>query len=492
MTQKISVTEALRTILFYSELVDRQEWKIESLTTNSFYLNDLSLAQQNFQKIRQEFMINLKNFPTKVYPSCRYFEDKLKHFENKLISLQTFGTTITHQQFTNAIPNFTQNHSQYSSIPPSSYHTPSYQDINTLFKLEDKAPQIYKPLSFSVENGTDNQPTPSHLQTQVSPPDLAALGDKGRKTYRTTIMNETLETLKNGYYINSKGQKVTLDLQPSIQSLYCESTSGETRTRDGKYNTQIFLDKKDCLTVTHDCIKRGLNPIVLDAASDNHFGGGYKTGAGAQEENICRRSGLCYSVDPMIGMQTKDFYPLNKQGSHAGLYVSNVPVFRGEEKEGYPYLDQPFETAVGIFAAYNFNEHHQPKNGIPSQNIRRLIIDQKTGKYRLPDPEAHETKQKLRNFFHVAQTNRHDSVVLIPWGCGAFCNPPKHICEMAMELITQEFPHSFKEIHFSIIDDHNTGKAHNPRGNYVEFQETIENEFLKTGTVNNIGATFTT
>ncbi|MGC1878258.1 MAG: TIGR02452 family protein [Rhabdochlamydiaceae bacterium] len=308
--------------------------------------------------------------------------------------------------------------------------------------------------------------------SQVIPPHLPTLGDVGRKKYLTHIMMETLATLRDGHYINSKGQKITLDLQPAINSVYCLADSGGIKKRDGNYKTQFFLDKKDCLTVTRECIERGLRPIVLDAASDDHFGGGYMTGAGAQEENICRRSGLSIAVDPKQKRQTQDFYPLTKQGNQAGLYVSNVPVFRGEEGEGYPYLDKPFETAVAVMAAFNFNEEHQKQLG---QSIKKLIADEKTGELRIPPAEAIEMKGKLRNVLHMAQA--HDSIVLMPLGCGAFCNPPKHVSEMIIELITEEFPHSFKEIHIAVLDDHNTGKPHNPRGNYIEFKETIETKY---------------
>jgi uncharacterized protein (TIGR02452 family) len=346
--------------------------------------------------------------------------------------------------------------------------------------------QLVPTLQITNEAFPQGQIPVTGKPSQVAPPDLAGMGEKGRRSYRTAIMGETFETLNNGYYINSKGQKVVLDCQPSINSLDCQTQIQGSHRRRNKYPTQIVLDKKDCLTVTRDCANRGLNPIVLDAASDEHFGGGYKTGAGAQEENLCRRSGLCVAADPTLGPQKKDFYPLSQQGNYAGLYASHVPVFRGEEKDGYPYLDQPFETAVGIFAAPNFNPVHQQKHG-----INNPLITNSQGELRIPDAEVNEMKQKLRIFFQMAEKNGHQSVVLIPLGCGAFCNPPKHVCEIAMDVITRDFPNSFKEIHFSIIDDHNTGKAHNPRGNYVEFKETIENGFLKNGTLKAIGASFT-
>jgi hypothetical protein len=41
-------------------------------------------------------------------------------------------------------------------------------------------------------------------------------------------------------------------------------------------------------------------------------------------------------------------------------------------------------------------------------------------------------------------------------------------------LIVQEFPNSFKEVRIAIVDDHNTGMAHNPNGNYQAFKQTLE------------------
>jgi uncharacterized protein (TIGR02452 family) len=315
------------------------------------------------------------------------------------------------------------------------------------------------------------------------------MGEQDRKKYRTAIMNETLETLKAGFYINSKGEKVTLDLKPSVNSLSCQTKSGGEYIRPGNHKTQIFLENKDCLTVAGECVNRGNNPIVFDAASGGHFGGGYKTGAGAQEENMTRRSGLCIAADTKQGVQTKNFYPLksDERGKHAVLYTTQVPVFRGEEQEGYPYLDLPYEISVAITAGYNFNEKLQQKEGVQPQDMKKLVKDPKTGELRLPAAEAIETKQKLRTALHVAQKNGHDVVVLVPVYCGAYRNPPKQICEMIMDLITKEFPHSFKEVRFAIIDDQNTRKAHNPEGNYQAFKETIEKH---KDALQNIGAAF--
>jgi uncharacterized protein (TIGR02452 family) len=302
------------------------------------------------------------------------------------------------------------------------------------------------------------------------------------RDYRIKIMNETLGTLTQGSYVNAKGETVQFNLQPSTNSLECFSGKNipSNIKRQGSYQTKLFLDNKDCLVVTQDCAQRKLNPLVLDAASENKFGGGYKTGAGAQEENMCRRSGLCIAVDPSQNAQKNDFYTLTKNGEHAGLYVANVPVFRGEEKDGYPYLEEPFEAAVGIVAAYNLNVEYQQRllsRKTSTQPVLAAEKDLATGELRLPQLLAEGTKCKLRTLLDMAVAKGHESIVLVALGCGAFHNPPGHVCELMMELITEEFPHSFREIHISIIDDHNTGKAHNAQGNFAPFKNIIEQKF---------------
>ncbi len=427
------------------------------------YLPHLIVLFDQHQKLIEQTLSNWKNIDISTQPG----QQKNIAKKNALNSLAaTIVPSFLGENFKVQIPTPINPQTQKpreSHTALAAAYVEQYPCLKPFFLQLDNS------LTFDNEKLEDCQmitlgvPKPS----KVLAPDLKSVAYSEKKKYLAGIMQDTLQTLQAGYYINSQGKKISLNFQPSIDSLSLEKHDGGNSARKGNFQTTLFLDNMDCLTVTRDLAERGLNPIVLDAASDDHFGGGYKTGAAAQEENMCRRSGLCFAVDPTQSKQKKDFYPLSKHGEHAGLYVSNVPVFRGEEAEGYPYLDTPFETAVAVMAAYNFNAQHN--------SPLKLNFNQQTNEYYIPEPQATETKNKLRTVLHMAVQKGHESIVLMPLGCGAFHNPPKHVSGMLMDLITEEFPNSFKEIHISIIDDHNTGKAHNPNGNYAVFKTTIEN-----------------
>jgi uncharacterized protein (TIGR02452 family) len=305
-----------------------------------------------------------------------------------------------------------------------------------------------------------------HFKSSQAKNPADQIARQGIGKYLIDIMAETIQTLKKGSYINARGEKITLSVQPAIGSLASSSSIITTQQPiNNGFATKLFLDKKDCLKVAQDCAIRGLNPIVLDAASDYDFGGGYLSGARAQEEDLARRTTLCIAVDPKQGKQTKKFYPLSKQGDAFGLYVNHITVFRGERDEGYPHLERPFEVAMAIMAAPNFGKGHQDR--LPPE--QRFALENN----RLPPKQAKEMEAKLRNVLLMAQAKGHKSVVLMPFGCGAFANPPQHVAEIMLKL-TLEFAGTFEEIHIAAIDDHNTGKAHNPEGNHFAFKQTMQ------------------
>lgn len=266
------------------------------------------------------------------------------------------------------------------------------------------------------------------------------------------VMNETLDDLKRGNYTAANGTLQQLDTRAAAAGVTLHLSGGNVCQRAGGHTTLISVKNKDCLYAAKELLTKGLKPIVLDMANGDHFGGGYLTGARAQEEDCCRRSGLSLAVDNRHGLQTRNFYPLSQQSASAGLYVPSVPVFRAGADKGYLYLDRPFNVAFGVIDAIN-----------------SPAIDNSGEIPRLFPAETLRTREKIRTFFEMARQKGHDSVVFGALGCGAFRNPPGHIAEITLDVINKEFKHCFKEIVIAIIDDHNAGLSHNPGGNFNPF-----------------------
>ncbi len=286
----------------------------------------------------------------------------------------------------------------------------------------------------------------------ASPPNIPLTDLAAQQNYRVQIMNQTLGHLRAGHYTSPEGTRQSLDLSRAAQNASLFLSAGNVAQRPGFEPTRIIVKNKDCLHAAADLHTRGLNPMILDMASDGHFGGGYLTGARAQEEDCCRRSGLCFAGDTQHGLQRRNFYPLSGHSPGAGVYIPHVPIFRAGYDKGYEYLNQPFEAAFGIFAGFN----HPP-------------LDNSTGRARLFPAEAAATREKIRCFFEMARQKGHQSVVFGALACGAFRNPPDHIAEIAMDVITNEFAHCFKEVVISVLDDHNARLPHNPEGNFRPF-----------------------
>ena len=135
-----------------------------------------------------------------------------------------------------------------------------------------------------------------------------------------------------------------------------------------------------------------------------------------------------------------------------GIYSPNVSIFRECEANGYKLMSQPRE--VSFISVAGINSPELDNNG--------MIIP----------PLVNVTKNKIRTILRIGLKHGHDSLVLGALGCGAFCNPPRHIAKLFHEVIDEpEFKNKYKYIVFAILEDHNSHKAHNKEGNFIPFKE---------------------
>ncbi len=147
-------------------------------------------------------------------------------------------------------------------------------------------------------------------------------------------------------------------------------------------------------------------------------------------------------------------YPIPDTG---GIYSEYVTVFRSSENTGYSLLNQPYIVSIVSVAAVN-----------------RPEIIKKDKEYWLTEEYANLTKEKIRTILRISAMNGHDSIVLSAFGCGAFKNPPNHMARLFKGVFEEdEFKNRFKLVVFYTIDDHNSWKKHNPKGNILPFLEVF-------------------
>ncbi len=290
---------------------------------------------------------------------------------------------------------------------------------------------------------------------------VASVAREGFKELRKAVFKNTLQIIKNGEYRDA-GEKIVIENHTNenlIKDTIFYDAPPKVDDIQANYTQRISVINADCLESANLLQQLGYNPIVLNMANDTIPGGGVAEGAGAQEENIFRRSNLYVSLYQFsnkalkfdIPMHEKWQYPMKKRTG--GIYSPNVTVFRGSENNGYCLLIKPYKIAFVSVAAI-----FQPKVGRDERG------------FYLVESEAEITKEKMRTIMRIAIFNHHDSIVLSAFGCGAFCNPPNHIAELFKEVFEElEFKNKMKAIVFAIFDDHNSWRKHNPEGNVLPF-----------------------
>ena len=210
----------------------------------------------------------------------------------------------------------------------------------------------------------------------------------------------------------------------------------------------------DCVEVANDLLKIGYNPAILNLASRHHACGGYDSGAGAQEESLCRVSTLSQSLyqyfDPSQRCVREaeveprgKAYPLDI--NFGGIYSPDVTFFRHGLMKGFEFRKEPFRCGVISVAALNFRENTRYVN----EELKYKAAD---GGF-TSDGDAIQMN-KIRTIFRIALANGHDSIVLGAFGCGAFQLPPEAVAEQFSRVLAEpEFECRFRAVVFAILSN---------------------------------------
>lgn len=240
------------------------------------------------------------------------------------------------------------------------------------------------------------------------------------------IARGTVEVCKVGRYLNVAGEPVSLapPLRDLLECVLCTDCHAcPVQILD---DLDVTIENKDCVDAALDLVEAGFRPALLNMANAEAAGGGWKTGAAAQEEDLFRRSDYHLLVDPTHYQHPH--FPLHGQ---ACIYTPCVQYFRRGRDQGYEFMESPVTIATIACAAYVK----------PETSGTRLVKEKEVG-----------TLGKLRTVFNAARLHGHDSIVLSAFGCGAFGNPP-HAMATLMRQVCDENSANFKKIVIAIVED---------------------------------------
>lgn len=171
----------------------------------------------------------------------------------------------------------------------------------------------------------------------------------------------------------------------------------------------------------------GPGAACLVFASAKNPGGGFLSGAKAQEESIARSSALY----PCL-LSAPEFYAFHRRQldlrySDRIIYSPSVPVFRDDSGN---LLDQPYSTSFLTAAAPNLGAilRNQPEHAADVPTI---------------------LARRARRVLEVAAAHGHRTLVLGAWGCGVFRNDPVTVAGAfadALQMIDR-FDHVVFAIH---------------------------------------------
>lgn len=284
-------------------------------------------------------------------------------------------------------------------------------------------------------------------------------------TLRQEVYTNTIEIVQTAAYKSASGKTVHMD----AEAITCarDNTVFYPDTRVLKdtppspgYDTEVYTLGADCLEASRLLQLAGFNPAVLNMADSYIPGGLVEDGIGTQEENIFRRSTAFTSLLQFVNAAPHYRVERNPHFSYpiphesGGVYSPNLSVFRSSEKTGYYLLDKAYPLHLITVAA-----------------IAGPHLVQRDGDLEIAESLVEPSKEKIRAILRIGSHNKHDSLVLSAFGCGAFCNPPRHVARLFHEVLKEaEFAHAFKLIVFAILGDSKGQSRHNPQGNLLPFQ----------------------
>jgi uncharacterized protein (TIGR02452 family) len=262
-----------------------------------------------------------------------------------------------------------------------------------------------------------------------------------KKSTRVSTAEDTLKIIENGFFIAPNGDTISIAAAQTAaiaQTMVYKSSDLDDLLEKPLQNKHFktFYEVTDETSL--NAVRRLLdeagetNVLCLNFASAKNAGGGFLSGAQAQEESIARATGLY----PCLMKATRDYYELHRQMkscvyTDTMIYAPDVPIFKTESGRN---LDDLQKVSLITSAAVNAGVVMQREpNNIPL--IESFM------------------RTRINKVLALAQERGHEVLVLGAWGCGVFQNDPEKVALWFKEALETRFENGFKRIIFAVYSN---------------------------------------
>lgn len=235
------------------------------------------------------------------------------------------------------------------------------------------------------------------------------------------IKRVLVDVSENNYVLRDKWRPLPRTV--AVTNADCLRLQSQLQPRGRGREAQVSFSCETTADAIISCARRGGVVCALNFANGVHVGGGYKNGAIAQEEDLCRR---CPTLYTSLNFAKRDgHYPFGPstcrsvsqpEKYHNVLYTRGIVVARGGEETGYKLLPQGEQVMCSLVTA-------------AAPNLKGGELFDKDLLYKA-----------VQSIFiaPVADDRRVNTLILGAWGCGVFGCDPRQIAELFVQAIKRD------------------------------------------------------
>jgi uncharacterized protein (TIGR02452 family) len=262
---------------------------------------------------------------------------------------------------------------------------------------------------------------------------MSYAGQRLHRDARRALAEHTVTILEEGVYEAPDGEPIDItdEIARCVRGTVEYPPDAELpELPEPAYETEIEVRRESSLEAGRRLWGEDEDPAILNFASAYHPGGGFLSGARAQEESLARSSALYASL------READMYAYHERRgrdpmyTNYAIYTPGTPVFR---EDAGALLSEPWSAGFVTSPA--------PNAGV--------VLER--------DPErrdevSREMRARIEKVLTIMAGRGHRRAVLGAWGCGVFGNDPQMVAGHFADVLEGPLTGRFERVAFAILD----------------------------------------